>query len=115
MEKGKIGRHGLGFNSIFNITDLPSILSGELLVQRSVGQCWALVKGTLWLFPLFGVFPGWSTWHYITATEVCSFQMTRVCLVFQTQLKLMGLGLSLQESQNQHICTLRLIPRIHRS
>jgi len=31
MEKGKIGRHGLGFNSIFNITDLPSILSGESL------------------------------------------------------------------------------------
>ena len=58
MEKGKIGRHGLGFNSIFNITDLPSILSGELLVQRSVGQCWAPVKSTLWLFPLFRVFPG---------------------------------------------------------
>ena len=28
-EKGKIGRHGLGFNSIFNITDLPSVLSSE--------------------------------------------------------------------------------------
>ena len=34
-EKGKIGRHGLGFNAIFNITDLPSVLSGEPL-----GVCW---------------------------------------------------------------------------
>ena len=30
-EKGKIGRHGLGFNAIFNITDVPSIISGECL------------------------------------------------------------------------------------
>ena len=30
-EKGKIGRHGLGFNAIFNITDVPSILSREHL------------------------------------------------------------------------------------
>ena len=29
-EKGKIGRHGLGFNAIFNITDVPSVLSRQL-------------------------------------------------------------------------------------
>ena len=28
-EKGKIGRHGLGFNAIFNITDVPSVLSHQ--------------------------------------------------------------------------------------
>ena len=28
---GKFSRHGLGFNSIFNITDLPTILSAQLL------------------------------------------------------------------------------------
>ncbi|CAE8650392.1 unnamed protein product, partial [Polarella glacialis] len=28
-EAGKIGRHGLGFNSIFNVTDLPSVLSRQ--------------------------------------------------------------------------------------
>lgn len=28
-EVGKIGRHGIGFNSIFNLTDLPSIWSGS--------------------------------------------------------------------------------------
>lgn len=28
----KIGRHGLGFNSIFNLTDLPSILSNDSIL-----------------------------------------------------------------------------------
>merc|ERR1712176_370811 len=28
-EIGKIGRHGLGFNSIFNVTDVPSVLSQD--------------------------------------------------------------------------------------
>ena len=28
-EAGKIGRHGLGFNAIFNVTDVPSVLSRQ--------------------------------------------------------------------------------------
>ena len=44
-EKGKIGRHGLGFNAIFNITDVPSILSREHL-GRNRGFCiYSICKG----------------------------------------------------------------------
>ena len=47
-DRTKVGKFGLGFNSVYNITDLPSFVSGHHLCMLDPHECYLGDRGRKW-------------------------------------------------------------------